>query len=255
MGAALLVGAMLGFGQIGADTALGVTLGLSALFGIGLGFCMQPLVLAVQNAVPPQDIGVATSSATFFRQMGGTLGTAVFLSILFSTVGDRITSAFRADAGTASFQAALKDPQVLADPVNRRVVDAVSGGGGLPKGALDDTSFLSQLDDRLARPFLQGFSSAIDLVFTSAALVLVVAFVLTLFLPEEKLRTMSGIQARRQQDEEEAAALESDEAAATSAAAAAVSAPSSQMVDAATVDEASHDEADHEEADVGGVRR
>ena len=107
---------------------------------------------------------------------------------------------------TAPFQAALKDPQVLADPVNRRVVDAVTGGGGLPKGALDDTSFLSQLDDRLARPFLQGFSSAIDLVFTSAALVLVFAFVLTLFLPEEKLRTMSGIQARRQQDEETAAA-------------------------------------------------
>ena len=256
MGAGLLVVAMLGFGQIGVDTPLGMTLALSAFFGIGLGFCMQPLVLALQNSVPPQDIGVATSSATFFRQMGGTLGTAVFLSILFSTVGDRITSAFRADAGTAPFQAALKDPQVLADPVNRRVIDAVSGGGGLPKGAIDDTSFLSQLDDRLARPFLQGFASAIDLVFTSAALVLVFAFVLTLFLPEEKLRTMSGIQARRQQDEETAAAAqESEDAAATTATAAAVSAPSSQMVDAVTVDEASHDEDDHDEADVGGVRR
>jgi EmrB/QacA subfamily drug resistance transporter len=254
MGSGLLVAAMLGFGQIGVDTALGVTLGLSALFGIGLGFCMQPLVLALQNSVPPQDIGVATSSATFFRQMGGTLGTAVFLSILFSTVGDRITSAFRTEAGTAPFQAALTDPKVLADPVNRRVIDAVSGGGGLPKGAIDDTSFLSQLDDRLARPFLQGFSSAIDLVFISAAVVLVVAFVLTWLLPEEKLRTMSGIQARRQQDEE-AAALESDEAAATTAAAAAVSAPSSQMVDGAALDEAGHDEAGHDEADVGGVRR
>ena len=210
---------------------------------------MQPLVLALQNSVPPQDIGVATSSATFFRQMGGTLGTAVFLSILFSTVGDRITSAFRADAGTAQFQAALKDPQVLADPVNRRVIDAVAGGGGLPKGAIDDTSFLSQLDDRLARPFLQGFSSAIDLVFVTAAVVLLFAFVLTLFLPEEKLRTMSGIQARRQQDEE-IAAKESEDAAATTATAAAVSAPSSQMVDAVTVEEAGHDE-----ADVGGVRR
>ena len=57
---------------------------------------MQPLVLAVQNAVPPQDMGVATSSATFFRQMGGTLGTAVFLSVLFSTVPDKIIGAFRA---------------------------------------------------------------------------------------------------------------------------------------------------------------
>jgi hypothetical protein len=249
MGAGLLVAAMLGLGTIGVDTPIGLTMGMSAVFGIGLGFCMQPLVLAVQNAVPPQDIGVATSSATFFRQMGGTLGTAVFLSILFSTVGDRITSAFRTEAGTAPFRAALKDPQVLADPANRRVVDAVTGGGGLPKGALDDTSFLSHLDDRLARPFQQGFSSAIDLVFTSASLVLIFAFVLTLFLPEEKLRTMSGIQARRQQDEE-TAALESDEAAVTTAAATAVSAPSSQMVDGATVDEAGHDP-----ADVGVARR
>ena len=61
----------------------------------GLGGNMQPLVLAVQNAVPPRDMGVATSSATFFRQMGGTLGTAVFLSMLFSTVGDKIAAAFK----------------------------------------------------------------------------------------------------------------------------------------------------------------
>ena len=57
---------------------------------------MQPLMLAVQNAVPPRDIGVATSSATFFRQIGGTLGTAVFLSILFSTVPDKIADGLRA---------------------------------------------------------------------------------------------------------------------------------------------------------------
>ena len=55
---------------------------------------MQTLTLAVQNAVPPQDMGVATASATFFRQIGGTAGTAIFLSVLFSTVGDKITSAF-----------------------------------------------------------------------------------------------------------------------------------------------------------------
>ena len=223
IGSGLLVLALLGLGQIGTDTQIGVTMALAGLFGIGLGFNMQPLVLAVQNAVTPQDMGVATSSATFFRQMGGTLGTAVFLSVLFSTVGDRITTAFREIAPTAGFQAALKDPQVLADPANRRVVEAITGGGGLPKGALDDTSFLSQIDDRLARPFLQGFSSSMDLVFTAAAGVVFLAFLLTWFLPEEKLRTVSGIEARRQQDEELAAQ------------AAAASASSSQMVDGAAL--------------------
>ncbi len=68
---------------------------MMALLGLGLGQCMQTLVLAVQNAVPARDMGVATSSTTFFRQMGGTLGTAIFLSIVFSTVGDRIGEQIR----------------------------------------------------------------------------------------------------------------------------------------------------------------
>jgi hypothetical protein len=182
----------------------------------------------VQNAVPPQDMGVATSSATFFRQMGGTLGTAVFLSVLFSSVGGKIGSAFKVAAGTPAFQAAVHDPQVTSDPTNRRVIEAVTGGGGLPKGAIDDTSFLSKLDDRIAKPFLDGFSSAIDLVFLSATGVLLVAFVVVFFLPEEKLRTMSGIQARQQQEADDAA---------IAAEAAGVSAPSSQMVDGAVVEE------------------
>ena len=70
------------------------------MFGLGLGFNMQTLVLAMQNAVPPQDMGVATSSATFFRQMGGTLGTAVFLSVLFNALPGKIASAFGASVST-----------------------------------------------------------------------------------------------------------------------------------------------------------
>ena len=199
-------------------------------------------------------MGVATSSATFFRQMGGTLGTAVFLSLLFSTVGDRIAAAFRSDAATPAFQAALKDPQVLAAPTNRRVVTAITNGGGLPKGALDDTSFLSKLDDRLARPFLEGFTSSMGLVFSAAAVVVLVAFVLVFFLPEEKLRTMSGIEARRQDDAAAAAAAAALPGHDVAGRAAAVSAPSSQMVDGATLDEAELDEVGLEEPVTGSGR-
>jgi EmrB/QacA subfamily drug resistance transporter len=254
IGTGLLVLALAGLGQIGVDTALWVTMTLSAVFGIGLGFNMQPLTLALQNAVPPQDMGVATSSATFFRQMGGTLGTAVFLSVLFSTVGDKIVAAFRADAATPAFQAALTDPKVLSDPTNKRVVEAITSGGGLPKGALDDTSFLSQLDARLAKPFLEGFTGSMNLVFTTAALVVLVAFVLVFFLPEEKLRTMSGIEARRQ-EEEAAAAAAGIPGHDLAGRAASVSAPSSQMVDGATLDETGLDEAGLGEPDRGGVHR
>ncbi|HEX7187205.1 MAG TPA: MDR family MFS transporter [Actinomycetes bacterium] len=229
IGMVLLVIAVGMLATIGVDTPLWQTMSMATLLGVGLGFNMQPLVLAVQNAVPPQDMGVATSSSTFFRQMGGTLGTAVFLSILFSTVGDKILAAFRADAATPAFEAALRDPQVLADPSNAAVVEALRAGGTLPSGALDDTSFLSRLDPRLARPFLEGFAASMDLVFGVAALVLLVGLVVVLFLPEEKLRTVSGIQARHQ------------EAAETAAAASRVSAPSSQMVDGEVIDEATDD--------------
>ena len=222
LGCALLVAALGLLSTIGVDTPLWQTMVFATVFGVGLGFNMQPLVLAVQNAVPPQDMGVATSSATFFRQMGGTLGTAVFLSVLFSTVGGRITNAFQAASGTPDLRAAFRDPAVLADPASARVVEAVKGGGALPEGALDDTSFLDRIDGRLARPFLEGFSGSMDLVFRVAGLVLVLALVVVFFLPEEKLRSLSGIQARQQQADEQGAAA---------AAAAQVSAPSSQMVD------------------------
>ena len=261
IGSGLLVLAMLGLSQVGTDTAVGFTLGLAFVFGVGLGFNMQPLVLAVQNAVPPQDMGVATSSATFFRQMGGTLGTAVFLSILFSSVGGKITSAFQAAAGTADFRAALSDPKLAADPVDGPVVKAITSGTGLPKGALDDTSFLAKLDDRLAKPFLDGFSSAMDLVFLSASGVILLAFVVVFFLPEEKLRTMSGIQARQQQEaaRQQEAAAAGGKVGHESAVAAAVSAPSSQMVDGSIIEEHPLDEAglpdQHTEVEEEGARR
>ena len=209
LGAALLV---LGLGllsQVNADTSILQIDIYALLFGLGLGFNMQPLVLALQNSVPPKDMGVATASATFFRQMGGTLGTAVFLSVLFSSVGDNIKNAFKAVAGTAPFQAALKDPAVLADPANAPVLQALKSGG--LGDSLNDSSFISRLDPRLARPFLIGFSDSIGLVFLLGAAVLVVALLVVLFLPEEPLRTQSGLQAmeseRSSEEAAEAAAL------------------------------------------------
>src|SRR6185295_6425853 len=102
--------------RIGVDTPYWRTALIMLVVGWGLGGNMQPLTLAVQNAMPPRDMGVATASATFFRQMGGTLGTAVFLSILFSALPGRIVDSFRAAAADPAFTAALRDPAVLARP-------------------------------------------------------------------------------------------------------------------------------------------
>jgi EmrB/QacA subfamily drug resistance transporter len=202
VGLFLLVIGMALLSRIDADTSMVVVDLYGFVFGLGLGFNMQTLVLAVQNAVPPQDMGVATSSVTFFRQMGGTLGTAVFLSVLFNTLPDKIGAAFRAIVPTQAFQAALHDPKVLAAPANQPIIAALQNPAGASvssSGALQDSSFINHLDPRLARPFLVGFADSFDSVFALAAVVLAVALAIVWFLPEEKLRTTSGIDARRQE--------------------------------------------------------
>ena len=68
--------------RLGAHTSL-VVVGLDILvFGLGLGLFMQVLTLVVQNAVPMQQMGVATSSVTFFRSMGGAIGASALGAVL-----------------------------------------------------------------------------------------------------------------------------------------------------------------------------
>jgi hypothetical protein len=148
---------------------------------------------------------VATSSAAFFRQMGGTLGTAVFLSILFSALGGKIAAAFTRIVPTPPFQAALHDPSVVSNPNNAPVLEIVKSGGGGGSGGsgaavLQDSAFIQRLDARLARPFLEGFSDSMHPVFITAAIVVAAAFVLLLFMKEVPLRMQSGIQARMAED-------------------------------------------------------
>jgi len=184
IGSALLVVGLVLMSRIGVGTPLWQTDIYMLVFGAGLGMNMQTLVLAMQNAVHPKDMGVSTAAATFFRQVGGTLGTAVFLSILFSSAGSHIKSQYQQAAGTRAFeQAARAHPDQLA-LLGRRA-------------SLNDTSFLSRIDGNLAHPYLLGFSQAMDLVFTVGAAVLVFAFLLSLFLKEVPLRLQSGLEAAR----------------------------------------------------------
>uniref|UniRef100_A0A942SY30 DHA2 family efflux MFS transporter permease subunit n=1 Tax=Neobacillus citreus TaxID=2833578 RepID=A0A942SY30_9BACI len=97
------------------------------MFGIGLGLgqLMQTLTLAAQNSVSPRDIGVATSAATFFRQIGGTMGTAVLLSVLFTLMPTNITSAMQDEDDLKPALNAALTPSVADAPANKAVMDQI----------------------------------------------------------------------------------------------------------------------------------
>jgi len=206
VGAALLTLSLFVLHYVKAETPLWQTMVVMVFFGIGLGFNFQPLTLAVQNAVNPREIGVATSTATFTRQIGGTIGTAVFLSILFSTVPGNIADAMRRIAPTPEFQAALKDPANAEFAQQFAQAQQSGGGAASASGVLKDSSFLTNLDPRLAKPFLEGFSASMDLVFLVGAGVMVFGFLVMLFLPHVELRSGSAYSERGKADAEAEAA-------------------------------------------------
>ncbi|MGW6424475.1 MFS transporter [Nocardia sp. NPDC055053] len=151
------------FAHVGYDGPLWQPLAYSAIMGFGLGGCMQTLIIAAQNAVPSTEMGVSTAAATFFRQLGGTLGVAVFLTVLFDRLPGSILSAF---------------------------------GGSLPAGldaaGLDalqrDTSGIAALPDELRMPILAGFTDAMQGVFLLAADLAIVACLVLVFMKEIPLR-------------------------------------------------------------------
>jgi EmrB/QacA subfamily drug resistance transporter len=95
------------------------------VIGLGLGQLMQTLTIASQNSVGLRDMGVATSGSTFFRQIGGTLGTAVLLSLLFTLVPTNILGSFADRATLTDALDAALDPTVASAPANQKIMSTV----------------------------------------------------------------------------------------------------------------------------------
>lgn len=192
---------------IDANTSLSLVLGYMVIIGIGLGHCMQPLMLITQNAVAPQEIGMATSAATFFRQMGGTLGVAAFLSILFGSVGGKISTQMSEAAADGSLQAGIAEgmasAEIQADPVRRGIIEALadpSAGSEALDSVTKDSSVITELPHGIAFPFEQGFALAIADIFLYAVPVALLAAVVLFCLPKIELRQTSGQAARREKE-------------------------------------------------------
>ena len=99
IGTALMVVGLVLLSRLGVHTARSVASLYMFVLGLGLGCVMQVLVLAVQNSVDYKDLGVATSGATLFRSMGGTVGTAVLGSIFNNRLASELKSVFPAGSG------------------------------------------------------------------------------------------------------------------------------------------------------------
>jgi EmrB/QacA subfamily drug resistance transporter len=164
------------------------------LVGLGLGQLMQTLTLASQNSVGPRDIGVATSGSTFFRQIGGTLGTAIIFSVLFSRIPEVLRDVFSNPATQRELAAVASDPGVRADPANAQILEMLANPSALGSALDGDTSFLNSSDPRLAAPFLDSFATATVTVFFVSLGVVLVAFALSFFLKATPLREKSALQ-------------------------------------------------------------
>ncbi|MFJ4342456.1 MDR family MFS transporter [Streptomyces sp. NPDC088915] len=179
-GTGLVTATLLGFASLGPGSPLWAAGALVYLLGAGMGVCLPVTLIALQNNSPKEDMGVSSAAFTFFRGIGGTAGTAAFLSLMFALAEDRVAGAVARAGLDPGFRAASADPAVAALPANRRVLDAVAGRGGVD---LDDTSFLLHADPRIAAPVVDGLASSISTVFLVGAAVMALGVVLSLLLP------------------------------------------------------------------------
>ncbi|MEO3973855.1 MDR family MFS transporter [Streptomyces sp. CAU 1734] len=168
-----LTAAMAVFATLRVDSPLWYV-GVGMVFmGAGLGAAMQTITTLAQSDVPQRDMGAATASVNFFRSNGGTVGTAAFLSILFSLAGPRIGELLTAAREDPSFRRLAEEP-ANAGPL----ADVVRPGGGLD---LEDSAFLRTIDARVAQPFLEGYVSAMQTVFLTGTAVALLALVIAVW--------------------------------------------------------------------------
>ncbi|WP_335940693.1 MDR family MFS transporter [Streptomyces sp. PTD5-9] len=147
---------------IGSDSSFGLLSAYMAVLGIGVGMLMQNLVLAAQNDVPASQLGAATSVLSFFRSLGGAIGTSALGAVLAHRVTSELTKGF---GGAAS-----------------------GGGGG------HSVPDLSKLPEPARAVVEHAYGVATANVFLVGAPFALLALVAVLFIKEKPLKTQSGME-------------------------------------------------------------
>ncbi|MGP9488116.1 MFS transporter [Arthrobacter sp. MYb211] len=169
-GALVTALAMLAFTSLSASTPLWLICVYLFVFGAGLGLIMQVVVLVVQNAVDPIMVGTATSTNNYFREVGASLGVAIFGAMFTNRLSEKLTEVFTAsgasatDAGNAT---ATLDPQTLA-----------------------------KLPEQMRDGIVTAYADSLAPVFWYLIPFILIAFVLALLLKQVPLSDTAGMVAR-----------------------------------------------------------
>jgi MFS family permease len=169
VGMAVLSAGLLLLTQLGPHTSYGEVAVFMFITGLGIGLCMQVLVVAVQNAVPYSALGVATATATFFRTIGGAFGVAV----LGAVFANRLISQLKLHAGAAGLNL-VSGSNVTANP--------------------------AQIDHLPPAPHaivVSAFSHSVDTALFVAVPLVVLGFILSWLIKEIPLRTTAFVDTAR----------------------------------------------------------
>jgi len=173
------------FTQLHLDTPLWQSSTYMLVLGLGMGLFMQPLVLAMQNIVAMADLGVATSTNTFARTLGGAIGTSVLGAVLNSTLDTELTENL---------------PSALA----QLSPEQAAGFSTADLSAITESpTAIAALPDPIRSVVQHAFTDGLDDVFLVAACITATCIVLTLLLPNLTLR---GSDDHRRDDPDTAAA-------------------------------------------------
>ena len=172
-GAGIMTIGLILMSTLNETTSFGVLSIYAILVGAGLGLSMQTIVIALQNSVDFQDMGIATSSNTFFRSLGGAFGTAIFGTILSNRI------AYYLQDNIATLQST--NPQSLS---------------GFDSAKLDlittNTSIITTLPPAIRDTVLHSFAQAFQVVFLAAAPITFIGFILAFFLKEKPLQSSTA---------------------------------------------------------------
>jgi EmrB/QacA subfamily drug resistance transporter len=169
-GTVLLLSGLLLLARLDLASGLGATVAAMVIVGVGLGLCMQSLILAVQNAVDLRDLGAGTSAATFFRTLGGSFGVAVLGAILAAGL-------------TSGLAARMPDALAQLPPE-----EADRYSHAAESMSVDEPSTILALPEPLRLAVQEALVGSLQTVFLVAAAIAVIGVVVTVALPDRPLQ-------------------------------------------------------------------